>query len=288
MDIIYLITDTVTGLKYIGSKKDWEGPGTYFGSPSCKSKIFKKYALQKEWKKAVKERPDTFELTVLESFDNIPHKELFEKEKKWQIKYNVNKSMEFINVRYATKSTLGNIYEDLTDEEADALKKKVSEGVKRTASKMTTEERKAAWSRSGKNNPNYGNKWSDEDKNKASEIVKQEYASGKRKKYKLGKTNKELFGEEKAKEISKKLSDIASKRIGNKNPFFGKKHSYETKEKLRKANLGRKSTNTKIVIIDNVKYKGLVEASKATGVKPTTIWHRIKSKNVKYKEYKYG
>ena len=79
MDIVYLIKDTVTGLKYIGSKKDWQGPGTYFGSPSCKSEVFKKYALQQEWKKAVKERPDSFELEVLESFDEIPHKELFEK-----------------------------------------------------------------------------------------------------------------------------------------------------------------------------------------------------------------
>src|SRR5690606_15952962 len=112
---VYLITDTVTGLKYIGSKKDWQGHGTYFGSPSCKSKIFKKYNLQQIWKKAVKERPETFELTVLESFEKIEHKELFVKEKEWQVKYNCNRSMEFINVRYANKSTLGNLYEDLTE-----------------------------------------------------------------------------------------------------------------------------------------------------------------------------
>lgn len=288
MDIVYLIKDTITGLKYIGSKKNWKGHGTYFGSPSCKSKVFKKYAIQQEWKKAVKERPDTFELTILESFDDIPHKDLFTKERKWQEKYNCSKSMEFINVRYATnKSNIGNIYEDMDEEESVALKKKISDGVKRTASEMTPEERKITWSRSGKNNPNYGNKWSDEDKKKASETVKQEYASGKRKKYKLGKTNKELFGKEKAEEMSKRLSDIASKRVGDKNPFFGKKHSNETKEKLRKINLGNKPTNTKIVVIEGVKYNGLTEASKVTGVKPTTIWHRIKSKNQKYKEYKY-
>lgn len=287
MDIVYLITDTVTGLKYIGSKKDWQGPGTYFGSPSCKSPVFKKYALQQEWKKAVKERPETFELTILESFDSIPHKNLFEKEREWQVKYNVNKSTEFINIKLATKSTLGNLYEDLDDEESDALKKRVSDGVNKTLNKMAPEERKEKWSRPGESNPNYGNKWSDEKKKKSSEIVKQEYASGKRKKYKLGKTNKELFGEEKAEEMSKRLSDIASKRVGDKNTFFGKKHSEETKEKLRKINLGKKPTNTKIVIIDGIKYEGLTEASKTTGIKPTTIWYRIKSKNPKYKEYKY-
>ena len=288
MDIVYLITDTISGLKYIGSKKNWQGHGTYFGSPSCKSKIFKKYALQQEWKKAVKERPETFELIILESFDEIEHKELFVREKVWQVKYDVNKSMEFINVRYATKSTLGNLYEDLSEEEARALKKKISKGLKKTISKMSPEERREKWSRPGESNPNYGNTWSDELREAWSKELKRKYEDGEIEKYRLGKTNIQMFGDEKAKEISEKLSNIASERIGEKNPFYGKTHSAEFKEKLRQIHLGRESTLAKKVYIDGVEYNGLERASKATGVKPLTIRHRISSDNHKYDNYSYS
>ena len=42
------------------------------------------------------------------------------------------------------------------------------------------------------------------------------------------------------KETKKKLSESAKKRIGSKNPFFGKHHSEETKEKLRMQRIGIK------------------------------------------------
>lgn len=41
-------------------------------------------------------------------------------------------------------------------------------------------------------------------------------------------------------ERSRKLSESAKKRIGAKNPMYGKHHSEETKAKLRKINLGKK------------------------------------------------
>lgn len=41
-------------------------------------------------------------------------------------------------------------------------------------------------------------------------------------------------------EIRKKLSSLAKLRIGNLNPFFGKNHSNETKEKIRQKRLGMK------------------------------------------------
>ena len=56
MDIVYLITDTITNLKYLGSKKNWKGENTYWGSPNCKNKRYKKYELQQEWKRNLKSR----------------------------------------------------------------------------------------------------------------------------------------------------------------------------------------------------------------------------------------
>jgi group I intron endonuclease len=39
-------------------------------------------------------------------------------------------------------------------------------------------------------------------------------------------------------ETREKISSAASKRTGNKNSFYGRKHSEETKDKIRKSRLG--------------------------------------------------
>ncbi len=49
-----------------------------------------------------------------------------------------------------------------------------------------------------------------------------------------------------SKETKKHISDLAKKRTGSKNPFYGKQHSEETKEKLRKFHTGLKQTDEQI------------------------------------------
>ena len=93
MNIVYLITDTVTQIKYIGSKKDYQGDGTYFGSPSAK-KSHKKYQLQQNWIKATHERPETFKLEILEK---CKESDLIDRELFWQLTFDVVNSDEFIN-----------------------------------------------------------------------------------------------------------------------------------------------------------------------------------------------
>ena len=74
-------------------------------------------------------------------------------------------------------------------------------------------------------------------------------------------------------------------RTGENNPFFGKEHSKETKKKLSENRKGKKPTNMKEVIIDNIIYESLTEASRKTGIPTPTILWRIKSKNKKYENY---
>jgi hypothetical protein len=105
--------------------------------------------------------------------------------------------------------------------------------------------------------------------------------------YNKGKSWEELVGEDRAKEIKTILSEQASKKVGPSNPFYGKHHTEETKNRLTQIRKGVKPVNTKKVKVGDVVYEGLVEASKAIGVKPTTIWHRIHSKNPAYKDYSY-
>ena len=85
------------------------------------------------------------------------------------------------------------------------------------------------------------------------------------------------------KQNKKLISDNAKLRIGEKNPFYGKTHSEETRKKISVKNMGKKPPNTKPLIIDNIKYSSANDASKILGIKSGTITHRCKSKNILYK-----
>jgi hypothetical protein len=126
----------------------------------------------------------------------------------------------------------------------------------------------------GNGNPNYGNKWDDSKRKDASKRVKE---------YWLIDDNKRKI--QKPKSDSSKMGKY--NKTGTNNPFYGKSHSNEVKEKLSELKRGNKPSNTLYVEIDGIVYYGLNEASIATGIKPTTIWYRIKSKNDKYTNYKY-
>lgn len=136
MDIIYVITDTISGLKYLGSKKNWKGEGTYYGSPSCQKEHLKKFKLQQIWIENLKNNKDKFVFEVLESYDFIEHVDLLKIELEYQIKLDVVKSMEYINAGFARKGNNGNTYQYLTEEQKIERNKKVSEGLKKNMLKV--------------------------------------------------------------------------------------------------------------------------------------------------------
>ena len=87
--------------------------------------------------------------------------------------------------------------------------------------------------------------------------------------------------------ISKTCSQCQDK-TGKNNPFYGKKHSKESKEKMRLASLNRYNGNQeKVVIINNIEYHSMSEASKKLNIPSSTIHYRIKSKNAKFNKYSY-
>ena len=65
-----------------------------------------------------------------------------------------------------------------------------------------------------------------------------------------------------------------------------KPKSEETKRKLSEANKGKKPGNMVNVEIEGIIYESLTEASNKTGINLSTLRNRIKSKNVKYLNYK--
>lgn len=131
----------------------------------------------------------------------------------------------------------------------------------------------------GAGNPNFGNKWSDEQKKIQSDKLKGKPG------YRMGKSFEELFGEEKALLLKMKLSSAAKSKIGTLNPFFGRKHSAESKEKMSKARKGVTPSNVCRIQIDGVTFESMHEASKILGIPIPTISWRIKSTNPKFSGY---
>ena len=81
---------------------------------------------------------------------------------------------------------------------------------------------------------------------------------------------------------------IHYERSGDKNPFYGKKHSDESKKKISESQLGIPNKNCrKKISINGVVYDSCSIAAKSLGVSAGTITHRSKSKNEKYKDYIY-
>jgi len=72
------------------------------------------------------------------------------------------------------------------------------------------------------------------------------------------------------------------------NPFFGKKHTEEYKKNASKRQTGVYNGDQNIpIIIDNIEYKSLGDASKILEIPITTIRWRVKSKNKKFQNYTY-
>lgn len=63
---------------------------------------------------------------------------------------------------------------------------------------------------------------------------------------------------------------------GSSNPFYGKRHSDETKEKIRKKKVGKKPVNSKKIIINGISYLSQSDAAKSLGVSPSLISYRLR------------
>jgi group I intron endonuclease len=174
---IYKITNKINGKVYIGqTDRLTERKREHFYR--LEKQTHSNEHLQRAFNKYGK---DNFIYEVIEECDELNERELY-----------------YINEYGGLNSDLNyNLKNPLTDEWSDYVRVKHSKNM------------------TGENNPNYGNKWSDEQKEKAS-------------KERIGKTLEERIGVEKARKAKAKMSKSQT----------GRKHPDEVKEKIREANLG--------------------------------------------------
>lgn len=75
---------------------------------------------------------------------------------------------------------------------------------------------------------------------------------------------------------------------GINNPFYGKQHTEESKNKIREKRTGVYNGSQNIpIVIDDVEYRSLGEASKILNIPMVTIRWRVKSNNEKFNNYRY-
>lgn len=95
------------------------------------------------------------------------------------------------------------------------------------------------------------------------------------------------LGRKFSEEHRRKISLHAAERVGEKNPFFGKTHSEETRKRIAEKKLGSKPTNIRPVVIDDVVYESITDAGRKLGKNPSVVLWRIKSENPKYTAWQW-
>jgi group I intron endonuclease len=268
---IYKIINIVNNKFYIGSSKELSKRWTQHKS-KLKYNKHGNIILQRSWNKYGKE---CFIFEIIEECDVAF---LLEREQ-----FFLDTLKPYYNI--GLKSSGG---DNLTNHpNRDEIIQKMSDGVRERYLNWSDDERKTYSEKyNGDKNPNFGKNWTDGMKEvarlRSTEYFKIHDVFNK------GKKIDEIYGEEKAEEIRKKISIFASTRIGEKNPFFGKSHSEEYKKNASEKRKGKYYGEQNIsFLIDDKEYESLGIASKELNIPITTIRWRLKSKNEKFINYQY-
>lgn len=88
--------------------------------------------------------------------------------------------------------------------------------------------------------------------------------------------------------INQKTCGKCSTRAGENNTFYGKKHSEESKEKIRQSKIGKKQLQcAKKCCINNVIFESCSDAARKMSIQNKTMSNRLRSKNELFKNYYY-
>lgn len=206
---VYITTNLINEMKYIGQHSSREFDKNYYGS----GKLIKKALLEFGY--------DNFKCEIIEWCKS--YEELNEREIYWISFYKADSSNEFYNIAYGGS----NSKYSLRGENHPFYNKKHKE---ESINKMKE-------AKKGENNPMYGKHQSEETKCKIRE------AQIGCKNHMYGKHEESYwFNKHRTEETKTKISETRIKNniaSGENNPFFGKHHSAEAREAMSKSQKGR-------------------------------------------------
>lgn len=245
---IYITTNLINKHQYLGKHK-WSQPcidSRYYGSGMLLQEALRKYG------------KSSF---VVEIIDWANTKDELNQLEKYYIQHLRECGVElYYNISIGGDGG-SHYYDSLTQEQRTELGRRISEGRLNMPEdkKAIFREKlsKLASTRIGNKNPNYGNRWSEEQKKQASVRIKRRMEDPliKSKLSALASTRTgsknpnygNKWSEEQRKtasetskkfmfehpELRQKLRDMATQQIGERNPFYGKRHSEQSKQKMR-------------------------------------------------------
>jgi group I intron endonuclease len=238
---IYKIVNQQNGKFYVGSSKNiirrW-----YIHKSALKNNRHHCIHLQRSWNKHGEQ---TFKFEIIKELDHPNETQLFAEELKY-----INELLPQYNV-----GGVGGEDNLTNNPNREDIIKRIVTSMKDRISKMSEEERKLIWGRTGDKNFNW--------------------------KGGISSPNCKICG--------KKLGYghnhcMLCSKLGINNPFYNKHHSNKTKKFLREINLGKLPTNIRSVKIEGTTYLSVADAARKIGVCNATILFRIKSK---YWDYEY-
>lgn len=270
-NIVYKIINLNDGKFYVGSTTNFKNrKAQHFrtlknGTHHC---IFLQRAYNKH-------KEHSFSIEVVETFDREEECREFEQkflDEHYDSLYNTSKN-----------SSGGDLISYHPDKERICAQ--ISETLKTKISFLTELERKDRFANIGCKNGMYGKNHSDKTKSLISKIIlsRNSILPNKLK----GKTFEDIYGEEVAKIKRENLSKKAKTRTGDKNSFYGKKHSEETRKRMSEKAKNRKTFYSKKVCVNGKIYNSCKQASEDLNISSSLLCHRIRSDNEKYKDYFY-
>lgn len=275
---IYKIANSINGKFYIGSTKNFRSRKASHLNKLRKNK-HDNIHLQRSWNK---HGENSFEFCIVEETNNLFVREQYYLD---TLKPAFNIGLQACGGDNLTKHP-----------RRMAIIRKITKSIVRRMKNRTPEERLALSEKMmGKNNPNYGNKWSTALRKKVGKIVKErykKYGTSQEVRDKMSSAQKRIWANPEYK------ARISKNREGNGNHFYGKRHSKDSKQRMRQVQRDkflnstpeeRAKVNPQIrkVEINGLTYFGVSEAARQLGVCPATIVFRIKSKNKKFANYFY-
>ena len=268
---VYKITNNINNKFYIGKfSRDISNFSTYWGSGKIIKRAILKYGLE------------NFTKEIIDTISELNEKEIY-----W-IGY-TNATIIGYNL---TKGGDGGDLSEFIDYKKIGTKNKIK--IKEYWDNLTEDGYKErCLTISGEKNGMFGKEGYWKNKSLPKDMVdkmvsnRRSYLGDNNPNWKGGTSTKQCSCGKEIAPINKTCSDCRNRK-GENNSFYQKTHSEETKKKLSEFRKGKKPSNIKPFYIDNVKYLSLKDAEKITGIKATTIRHRIISKNKKYLEYRYA
>jgi hypothetical protein len=177
---------------------------------------------------------------------------------------------EYVNIEYRNDTFTKNPWkEEIRITLTDHLKKWLAD--------LSPDEKFSFYSKPGDLNGMFGKTHTEESRHKIREKLNAFYADN----------ESSLKGKPKSEEHKAAISRIASLRVGELNPFYGRHHSTETKKKLAEANVGRIPTNARKVSIEKTVYSSLTEAGRLLGISTTVVLWRVNSTNPRFSGWKW-